>query len=259
MLPVIDAHIHLDAYREEEQMIIINQLNTYNIKALIMVSNHLSSAQNNLSLATQHSKLKPLIGYHPEQSIPSDQELNDLIELISKNHRHLTGIGEIGLPHYLQDENPEMSMVPHLEMLKLFLQKARQYDLPVNLHAVYDGAPLVCNLLEKYNIKKAHFHWFKADEQTIMRMIENGYYISITPDILYKERTRDLVETYPLNMMMVETDGPWSFEGPFKNKLTHPKMIHHIINEIAKLKKLDITDVYKEIYENTIEFYNLSI
>lgn len=32
MLPVIDAHIHLNAFREEEQMLMINQLNTYNIE-----------------------------------------------------------------------------------------------------------------------------------------------------------------------------------------------------------------------------------
>jgi len=59
MLPVIDAHIHLNAFREEEQMLMINQLNTYNIETHIIVSNHLSPGQ--------YSNLKPLIGYHLEQ------------------------------------------------------------------------------------------------------------------------------------------------------------------------------------------------
>ena len=34
---------------------------------------------------------------------------------------------------------------------------------------IYEDAPLVCDILEKFNIKKAHFHWFKGDEKTITK------------------------------------------------------------------------------------------
>ena len=37
--------------------------------------------------------------------------------------------------------------------------------------------------------------------------------------------------------MMVETDGPWPFEGPFQDKLTHPSMIHHSIQTITNIKR----------------------
>ena len=104
--------------------------------------------------------------------------------------------------------------------MKRFISFAKSVQKPIILHAVYEDAPLVCHLLEKHSIKKAHFHWFKGDQKTITRMIKNGYFISVTPDVCYEKEIRDLVSFYPLEQMMVETDGPWPFEGPFQGQ-TH--------------------------------------
>lgn len=56
------------------------------------------------------------------------------------------------------------------------------------------------------------FIGFKGSETTMERMMRNGYYISITPDVLHKEKIRKIVSYYPLEYMMVETDGPWDFK-----------------------------------------------
>ena len=90
-----------------------------------------------------------------------------------------------------------------------------------------------------------------------MRMIENGYYISVTPDIVYKEKIKQLVEAYPLEQTMIETDGPWPFEGPFTGKMTHPNMMTESIREISKIKKLSFGEVSDRLWRNTISFYDL--
>ena len=54
---------------------------------------------------------------------------------------------------------------------------------------------------------------------------------------------------------MVETDGPWPFEGPFRGEETHPHMIHAVIEQIAaaegempcKKRQLFITPKYQTI------------
>jgi TatD DNase family protein len=60
-------------------------------------------------------------------------------------------------------------------------------------------------------------------------MISKGYYISITPDVLYETDIRQLVAQYPIELMMVATDGPWPFEAPFEGMRTHPVMIINVI------------------------------
>src|SRR5690606_40734669 len=67
-------------------------------------------------------------------------------------------------------------------------------------------------LLEKYSVKKAHFHWFKGDNKTLQHMAENGYFISFTPDLMYEEEIQTIARNYPLEQVMVETDGPWRSE-----------------------------------------------
>ncbi|MEJ8766840.1 TatD family hydrolase [Oceanobacillus sp. HCA-5259] len=91
----------------------------------------------------------------------------------------------------------------------------------------------------------------------MQRMLTNGYFISVTPDIIYKPKIQRIAKQYPLEQLMVETDGPWQFSGPFENKRTHPKMMHESVKVIAHLKQIDRTAVYQQIYENTRSFFTL--
>lgn len=256
-LPIIDAHIHLDRYKETDRHRILLELNTYNVDALISVSNNLQSAQKNLQLSKENRVIKPAFGFHPEQKLPNEEQLNNLLLFIEKNATKMIAIGEVGLPYYLRREDPTISIEPYIQLLEIFIKQAVKLDKPIVLHAIYDDAPIVCDLLEKYSIHKAHFHWFKGDPQTIERMIRNEYFISITPDVVYEEDIQQLINDYPLSQMMVETDGPWRFKGPFKYALTHPNMIHQTINKIAMIKRLNNVHVYKTLYANTKQFYNL--
>ena len=128
-------------------------------------------------------------------------------------------------------------------------------EKPIVLHAVYEDAEIACDLLEKHHVKKAHFHWFKGEEQVIARLMNNGYFISITPDVLYEQEIQHLVEMYPLELLFIETDGPWQFEGPFESKMTAPWMMIEAMKKIAEIKNVSLEKVSARIYENTKRFY----
>lgn len=255
---IMDAHIHLDHYKDEEISAIMADLHRVNCTHLVSVSFNLASCVRNLELAEKYPEVRIAFGYHPEQLLPSDHDLADLLSFMEKNRDRMAAIGEVGLPYYLRTEKESpIQLEGYIELLGVFLQKANEWDKPVVLHAVYDDAPIVCSLLEKYNIRDAHFHWFKGDEATVERMINNGYFISITPDVLYEEEIQQLVNRYPLEKIMVETDGPWKFEGMFAKRMTHPNMIHHTIAQIAKIKDEALYTVYWKLYENTQSFYRI--
>lgn len=253
--PVIDSHIHLDLYSQVEREFILKELKTYHIKALISVSNHLESAQTNLAMAKRYKEVNAAFGFHPEQELPTDEEIAALYSFINEHKKETVAIGEVGLPYYLKRENQAINTDAYIEVLELFIKQAACLDKPIILHAVYDDAPIVCDLLEKHSIKQAHFHWFKGDQKTIERMMRNNYFISVTPDVLYEKEIQSLVKAYPLSKIMVETDGPWPFEGAFKNKITHPKMLHLSVKQIAAIKRLSEPEVYNILFENTKRFY----
>ena len=258
-LKMVDAHIHLDQYKNHE---IVQMLaDTEEIEGLLTVSCDLQTCIRNLHLSKKYHKVKPAFGFHPEQTLPTDQELEGLIQWIKRNQDDMIAVGEVGLPYYLRQDGA-VSNVQHeqyIEVLVEFIQLAKSLDKPIVLHAVYDDAPVVCDLLEKHSITKAHFHWFKGDDITVTRMARNGYFISVTPEIVYKEKIQKLVGSYSLEQIMVETDGPWPFEGPFTGKMTHPQMMSHSISMIAEIKqrsKMETGKRSEKILKNFMDFKN---
>jgi TatD DNase family protein len=231
-----------------------------NIHSLLSVSYDLESCKRNLKLAKTYDKIKLAFGYHPEQPLPTKEYINELVDWMENHRVEMAAIGEVGLPYYIRQKQKMFSekYSQYVELLELFISLAKSWDKPIVLHAIYDDAPIVCGLLENFKITKAHFHWFKGDSKTIARMIRNGYFISVTPDVLYEDEIQRLVYTYPLELMMVETDGPWPFEGPFLHKMTHPNMMEDTILMIAKIKSLPKEKVFESLFQNTKKFYKIN-
>src|SRR5699024_4733836 len=174
--PVIDAHIHLDKYDKNEQRIILQELDTYGIDALIAVSQDLASAKANLALAQKNERIKPAFGWHPEQELPTGGEIADIQNMIVKNQDKLIAVGEVLLDYKLKKNHPRIPFKHFVEILEIIIGQSVQLDKPIVLHAVYEDASTVCAVLEKYDVNKAHFHWFKCDSKTTERMILNGYF-----------------------------------------------------------------------------------
>ena len=254
---LIDAHIHLDHYNDDE----IASLLTEDVEALVSVSMNLESCKRNLALAEKFPKVKPTFGYHPEQPLPTEQEFEQLISWMTVHQEKMVAIGEVGLPYFLRAEQQitPQQYSQYIELLEVFLKLAKKWDKPIALHAVYSDAPVVCNLLEKHSITRAHFHWFKGDRLTTQRMMKNGYFVSLTPEVVMDDQDNlDLVQIYPIDQIMLESDGPWPYEGPFIGKRTCPVMIKESLKKIAEIKELSMDQASSQIRANTKGFYRLT-
>ncbi|NEU25980.1 TatD family hydrolase [Paenibacillus polymyxa] len=262
-VPLIDAHIHVDSYAPEQQEPLLASLADNHVEAIIAVSMHLASSQANLRLAERWPGLvRPAFGFHPEQALPPQTELDLLFDWMDEHVQQMVAVGEVGLPYYNRLEatrsGDAFDLAPYIALLERFVQFASKHNKPVVLHTVYEDADIACNLLERYGVTQAHFHWFKGSAATTERMARNGYYVSFTPDLLYEEEIRSLARQYPSNQVMAETDGPWPFEGPFTGQQTHPWMTAEVIRAYSKLTRQDEAAVRQLFYDNTKRFYSLS-
>lgn len=259
---LIDTHIHLDQYSPEQQTDMMGQMNAAGVQALLSVSMHLASSRSNLALAQQYpGKVLPAFGYHPEQALPTADELEELFHWIEQHQDHMIAVGEVGLPYYLAQEKTALGEVfdrtGHIELLEQFVMLAARYRKPIILHAVYEDAEIACDLLEKHQVQQAHFHWFKGERTTIQRMAINGYYISFTPDIAYEEEIQTLALQYPPHLVMSETDGPWPFEGPFAGQTTSPGMVSEVIRTYSRLTGMQELEARSLFYANACRLYGL--
>ena len=247
---MIDSHIHLDQYENIDQQIDLWQ--HAGITGVVAVSTDLASSYKTLDLKQRYPTfIKAAIGFHPERSLPSEQDLLEWQGLVSKERKLLSAIGEVGLPYYTSVN----SIDPYIELLDEGMTTARQEELPLALHAVHNQAEIVYNILKKQSIKKAHFHWLKAPSETLNNIVNEGYLVSVTPEVCYRERDQLLAKKVPIGQLLLETDGPWPFNGPFENSDTSPLLLKDIAETISKIKVLPIERIIEITENNTNEFY----
>lgn len=247
---MFDAHIHLDQFSDTEIAEILNQPS---LDGVIAVATDLASCQRLLSLKRRFPNIHCCASFHPEQALPSEAELDRLFDWIVKNRSYLTACGEVGLPHYLKRENPDLDYQPYINLLERFIILCKRFNLPINLHIVYDDTLIALELLAKHQIKKAHFHWFKASEDILLKVRSSNYFVSLTPDIIWNEKTQLVASIFPLERLMIETDAPWQHQGFIKQDIVG--QLSAVIQKIAELKNIHRDLVLHTIQRNTVAFY----
>ncbi|WGE34261.1 TatD family hydrolase [Actinobacillus genomosp. 1] len=206
---MFDSHIHLDQLDVSQiEQIVSDPL----LQGILAVSTDLESAETLLALKQKFPKIQIAAGFHPEQVLIDDKQQQELFDWIIKNQANLTAIGEVGLPHYLKRQNPKLDYQPYLALLEQFVALSKRLNLPLNLHIVHDDVAIMLNLLEKYQIQYAHFHWFKTDD-SLERFLRTPYFASVTPDILWNPKTQKIAQNLPLDRLLIETDSPWQHES----------------------------------------------
>ncbi|KUP09283.1 hypothetical protein Q73_03115 [Bacillus coahuilensis m2-6] len=256
MNKIIDAHIHLDLYKESDQQKLLDKASVFGIDYFIAVSMNESSCYQVKELS-KNNRVLPAYGFHPEQTIPSYTDQERLLSFLKQEGNSMIAIGEIGLPHYSKLENPTLPYEPYIELAEEQIKIAKKFDLPVIIHGVYEDSDTMCELLERHSITHAHFHWYKGEIKQVERLIRNGFYVSFTPNLVYEEEIQEIAKVFPREQVMLETDGPWPFEGPFKGKMTHSNMIHESIQHLGFIWKEPTDYVYEHIYTNTMKFFKI--
>lgn len=252
---MIDCHIHLDQYNIETLSQDIEKWGEAGVKGVIAVSNNLKSSYQILELKQKYPYfIYAGLGFHPESPLPTDMEFEEWYRLLKLEKHHISLIGEVGIPHYNQDNLTRENFRKSIELFEKCLMIGKSIDLPVSLHAVHDKTTIALDLLQKFQIKNAHFHWLKAPKDVVKEIVAHQYFISVTPEICYRKRDQQLVSQIPLHLLMIETDGPWSFLGPFQEAETTPLLLPEIISTLSSLKNKAERDLKKILFHNTKRF-----
>lgn len=255
----IDAHIHLDRIDPGHRQQFMSRLAEDRLERVIAIAVDEGSCRALLRLKSDYpQQVEIAFGYHPEHPW-DEQQAEHVRQLILLHRSELVAIGEVGLPYYSLSEIQRKKGVDPLYLARVepFVALARELDLPLVLHAVHESTVVMLDLLQQYSIQKAHFHWLKAPIPVIKRLVECGYYVSVTPEVCYRPRDQELVLHVPRHLLLVETDAPWQYQGSFQNQPTEPKMVWNAIRTIAELWREEEAIAAQQIWENTKRCYNL--
>jgi len=233
---VIDSHIHLDADQYPDPSGAIKRALEAGVTGIIVPG---TGGESNLRVRELASRFPNVVyaacGYHPERLELTDADLAAALAMIRTERDSLCAVGEVGLPWY-GDRAREAAVTSRARVvLSRIARAAVDADLAVIVHAPHDTASSALDILKQAGVTRAVFHWHKSDDATTLAILDAGYFISITPEVAYRDRDQRLARMVPLDRMLLETDGPWPYAGPFKGRATEPAMIVETAAVIAQI------------------------
>ncbi len=241
---MIDTHVHLDAQQYPDPSACIKRALYAGVTAMVVPGVGPDSNRKVIDLARQHPAIVyPALGFHPEHLDLTDLDADEVADMIARERNSICAIGEVGLPFY-GDRANDATVDAHAKIrLARFARLAAELDLALILHAPHQRAAEALAIIRDAHVRRAVFHWHKSDEQTTRAIIDAGYFISLTPEVAYRERDQELARMLPSNRMLVETDGPWPYGGQFAGRPTEPAFIKDTVAAIAHLRCATIDDI----------------
>lgn len=241
---LVDVHAHLHGVENMETT--LSEAYEAGVRKIMAVSMDMETYRKTCAIRSDQVKIYPALGIHPWNAPSHTNELEQALDEL-KNVRY---IGEIGLDHvYYKDPKDHAAQ---LKVFTAFLEACEDADKVVNIHSA-GAEEQILELLQSYNVKHVNIHWYDAAEQgtplkLIPKMIDLGYYFSITPMVATSKTTQELARAVPIDNMITETDThPLVKYGGVQSA---PKMVKISLEGIANIKNRPVDEVEDAVAEN---------
>src|SRR5262249_60469758 len=109
---IIDSHCHLHDPAFADLRETLRRSLTHDVWGTVAVGCDVETNTQTLAAAAAAPKaVWACLGFHPDRTRLTDQDLEHFEEQIAANHSHIVGIGEIGLPWYSLEGLPDPAAV----------------------------------------------------------------------------------------------------------------------------------------------------
>lgn len=257
---LVDTHCHLADTVYEDPRSVMTRASEAGVWGVVAVGADAASNLDTLRLARGNGKsVWPAMGFHPERTALTDGDLDEVLAQLAEHHGRLAALGEVGLPWYCLDGAPDAAalMVTGRARFARLVAEAARRDLPVIVHAPHGAAQGALDVLLSAAVERAVFHWHKAPADVTAAIVDAGYFVSVTPEVVYRERDREMVEAVPLASLLVESDGPWPYRGEFEGMPSGPWLVARVAEEVAKIKRLPVDETIAQLGANTCRLFDL--
>ena len=252
----IDTHVHLnnkDLYEKLDT--VMNDAKNVNVSKFFVVGYDLETSKLAIKIAEKYDECFAIIGFHPiEIKYYTDVEYNWLEENIT--HPKVVALGECGFDFHWDTttkEEQEQSFIRQIEI-------AKKVNLPISIHS-RDAIELTLKTLRETNAKIVGgvMHSYSGSKEMAQLFINENFYLGISGPVTFKNGRvmKEVVEKVDLKYLVTETDSPYLTPHPFRGKENGPKYIPLIIEEIAKIKNIHMSDVEKQVEKNVFNLFGV--
>lgn len=242
------------AYPEEKLDCIMTDSWNDGVDKIVCISNSKKEAIRIVSvLSDRYENMHFTIGVHPHNAKQFTVKDLDFFELHVNNPKCFA-IGEIGLDFNRNFSTKEEQMFAFRSQIDF----AKKHNKKMYLHCRDAFEDFVLVLKEK-QFFSGLIHCFTGSLEEATEFTSMGFKLGITGWLLDERRNKQLkraVIHLPLSCFVVETDAPFMpcRNGANKRSSSVPQDTALIVEEIARLKKIDPIVCGKQIYAQSKEY-----
>lgn len=237
----LDCHVHLEPFSDAEVGEILNRAERVGVRAVISAGTTIESSERSLQLSEKYDGVFSGVGIHPmDIREPFTDATYGALESMALSSDKVLVISEVGLDFMEGAPDRAIQYPAFREQIRL----ARQLRLPIVFHSreSHEEAFRVLREERAYEVGGV-MHYFQADYDTAMQIIDLGFYVSLARPLLRLTHLQQAAAKIPLEHIVLETDAaPQPFKAKREN-WTEPRHVAVVAQTLAELKGIEVEEV----------------
>lgn len=260
---IVDTHCHIDLDSfDADRVEVIQRALDGGLTKLLIPGIDIQSSYAALKLADDYPEIYLAVGVHPNSSLAwNEHSKRELLSL--SRHPKVVAIGEIGLDYHWDFSPKQTQHRVFLEQLEI----ASEVNLPVIIHNRAATSDILGHLFSWQSglaasnaalaLRPGVLHSFSADLSSAKKIIEANFKIGITGPVTFKKaiNLQEIATVIPLSSVLVETDSPYLTPDPFRGKRNEPAFVKYVVEKIADLRNLPISEVATAVGSNAARLF----
>jgi len=240
MIELYDSHCHLDAPGfDPDRVQVLARAQAAGVGRQLVPAVCRQAWPAIKRLCADHPGLKPAYGLHPmflDRHRPED--LEELEGWLAAERP--AAVGECGLDFFVEGLDPERQRFFFDRQLRL----ARQFDLPLVLHARRAVDEVIASLRRIGGLRGVVHSWSGSEEQA-RQLFALGFHLGIGGPVTYERarRLRRTVAGMPLQYLLLETDAPDQPDAWHRGERNEPARLPLVLEAVAALRGQSPQDV----------------
>lgn len=274
MIKIFDTHAHYDDnIYDEDREVLFKKMYEDGVTDVALIGANINDSEKEKQIAKKYNEINEMpkfyyvVGDHPDEIPKFYPDSSEGIKYLDKlesicyddsNKLEAIAIGEIGLDYYGDSKTKE-----DYELQKSWfiaeVNLAKKLDLPIVVHS-RDACKDTLDIIKTYASKVSGIiHCFSYEKEVALEYADMGFCIGVGGVVTFKNgrKLKEVVEAIPIENIVTETDAPWLTPMPYRGKRNESSYIKYVIEEIARIKKIDVETSAEVLYNNALEVYGL--
>lgn len=292
MLIDTHAHVNFSAFKDDADATVRRALE--NDIWVVNVGTQIDTSRAAVETANKYPKsVYAVIGLHPVHTYQQmlDEEESHFQTRAEKFDRDayyqlgqdpkVVGIGECGLDYYRLPKDGNEEDVKNLQAAAFVAQMelARLLDKALVIHCrpsvgsqdayedildMLDQFEQTSRFAESYGVPKRYLrfeiHSFTGSPEIVQEFLKRGAYVGLNGIITFDKtgNMQKVVETVPLDHIVLETDSPYLTPVPHRGQRNEPSYVKFVAEKVAMIKNLSVEEVVRVTTENAKKLFNLN-